>query len=478
MLRSFPAAAILLASTLALAWGGSLAQAPQAPSTRDREPLAFSHKEHVSPYWSSEKAKEQGRESRKGETARDCQGCHDYRADAPAAELKKPAESCERCHDPDRFFKAAATQSIDTARATVDPAKEEQRFFKHSQHRVRKQSGKPLDCAECHYQDTGTQTKPDWEITFPSGNFENKAFCTSCHDSDGPEARKSFNAGLTEESRKLAATRGALIFSHAAHMSPEDLAAGNLETCNRCHDSMKDAEPHSLAEVQFDTKACAKCHIGMEFTASSKLDSGQPFQVESPTAGVFSHADHLKPHSGNQQIDPIGEQGCLRCHEFESTAHRNAELGVRSFALKPFLSGANGKSAFEGCLTCHRDVRVPDHGNVDACAQCHVVEPGSLTLFSKMATNRPREQALMHSPASFTFARQSHKFISKESSKDAPENCAACHKAKLDAQPSRIDEKPFDHATHLPRGFAQLRGAQANAECAKCHGTVAGSQTL
>ena len=468
MLRRLPFAFLLLASTLALALGTSLAQDKPAA----KAPL-FQHENHVSARWSSEavKGKLTGRD---GEVARDCRGCHDYRPEVPAEKLDKPTDRCSRCHDPDGYWKETQAQTIDTSKARVDPAREADKLFKHSQHLKN-------DCAECHYEDAGN-AKPPWRIKLPAENLENKAYCVKCHNDDSkPEVRKSFNKGLTEEAKKRAHASGAkqpLVFSHASHVSDADIQSASLETCKQCHASIESSKPDSLAETQFDTGACTKCHIGMSFDTSSKREDGELYRVDSPTAGVFSHSQHLGKGTGKAGVKPIGAEGCLRCHEFETSPKRKADEGVRSFTLKPFLQPANGKGGFHGCIECHAEFNIPDHGNVDACAQCHTVEAGSLTTRSAMAENRPQEVVKRADPASFSFERQSHKFIAKGLTADAPESCADCHKAKLEAQPSRISNKAFSHATHLPLNFADPATPKPSSACTKCHESVAISKSL
>ncbi len=481
--RRLPAVLIFLFATLGLALGATFAAGTQqAPA----KPNFFAHERHVSPSWSSADAK-QSKTKRDGEVPRDCRGCHDYRKDVPLAELAKPTDRCERCHDPDGYWKTN-DQTVNRDKARVDPKHEATRLFKHASHLVSAE-GKPIDCAECHYEDAGTKDMPAWRIKLPSDNAENKSYCTKCHNNAKPaeqwsaeerSSRKAFNAGLTAEAAKRAKSAGArapLVFSHAAHLDPKELAGENPAKCQVCHTSLQNSKPESLAETQFDTNACEICHTGMEFTSSAKREDGTKLTVSSPTAGVFSHAQHLAGGAPkNSATKPIGDSGCLACHLFESIATRPE--GVRTFMLKPFLQPGNGKGAFQGCVVCHTEIKIQNHGNTDECAQCHIVEAGSMTQNGAMKSNRPLDSVTRVDAASFTFEVQSHKFISKGQTEDAPQSCAECHKAKLELQPSRIKNRVFDHATHLPRDIATLSAAAKTAACEKCHADVANSGTL
>lgn len=442
--------------------------------------LAFDHQDHVSVHWSSRAAVEKKLALRNGEQPRDCRGCHDYRAGVPAKELAHPADRCGRCHDPDGFQAQTLGLTVDRSRARVDPAREKERLFRHADHLVRRSSGEPIDCAECHYQDTGTRTKPAWAIRLPSENREGRAYCVTCHDQSSSEVRESFNRGLTREAEREAGTQAEAVFTHAAHLSPQALAGGEPQACLTCHTALGASSPGALSEVQFETTACSSCHVGTTFEASRVAPSGDPLLRSSPTRGVFSHAQHTGAPRGSANVpataaERLGREGCLACHAFESTPSRAD--GVRSFALKPFLAGADGKGSFQGCVQCHTDVVVPDHGNVDACARCHAIEPGSLSTRGAMADNRPRVLLARVDAASFTFERQSHAFISRGREKDAPESCKQCHRARLPAQPSRLIDKPFRHATHVALAGGK-DAASTEASCRKCHAEVAGSKDL
>ncbi len=483
LLRRLPVVLLLLFATLGLALGSTLAQKPAAASGK---PNSFAHEKHVSPAWSSQEAKK-SKPRRDGEVPRDCRGCHEYQKDVPLAQLAKPTDRCERCHDPDGYWKTN-DQTVNRDKARVDPKNEATRLFKHANHLVFA-DGKPIDCAECHYEDAGTKDTPAWRIKLPSDNAENKSYCTKCHNNAKPaeqwteqerDSRKAFNAGLTAEAAKHSKSAGArapLVFSHAAHLDARELSGGNLAKCQVCHTSLKNSRPESLAETQFDANACETCHTGMEFSSTPKREDGTPFTVASPTAGVFSHAQHLAGGAPkNNATKPIGDSGCLACHVFESTATRPE--GVRTFTLKPSLQPGNGKGVFQGCVECHTEIRIQNHGNTDECAQCHIVEAGSLSKNGAMKSNRPLERVARVDAASFTFELQSHKFISKGQGENAPQNCAECHKAKLELQPSRIKDRVFNHATHLPKDIATLSASAKTAACEKCHADVANSGTL
>jgi hypothetical protein len=461
------------------------------PAAELGDGVVFDHKKHVSPYWSSRAAVDKKLALREGEVARDCRGCHDYRKDVPPAQLARPIDRCDRCHDPDGYFRETNGQRLDTSKSRVQPADEADRLFKHGDHLVHRESGEPLDCAECHYKDTGTRNRPAWEIRLPTDNLEGKAYCVKCHDDSSPAVRRSFNRGLTEQAKEASDARGPAVFSHAAHLSEAELASGNQDACRTCHSRLAEGRPDSLAEPQFDTEACAKCHVGMQFEASRKGPDGSAFRRTSPTRGVFSHAQHQAagpppaavphPRVPKTASDKLAREGCLACHVFEGATPSptpKAVANVRGFGLREFLEPADQRGSYGGCVTCHTEMAVQNHGDTDECARCHAIQPSSLTTHHAMADNRPREPITRVDPETFTFERQSHKFISKGREADAPENCADCHRAKLGEQPSHIVARAFDHATHVQMGLVARTAKDPNAVCLKCHSAVARSAEL
>lgn len=402
---------------------------------------AFRHAGHVSLLWP-------GTPSLPNEVPRDCRGCHDYSA-PPTQASPRPAQSCARCH-------VLGSMEFDLAGARVEPALEATRSFRHHDH-LTGRDGAPLACLSCHADPevrAGRRTRGEEPpIVVPEVTG---AFCGSCHAPGDPgQGRFDERVGVA-----LAARAGVpRPFRHAEHLSQEALAAADAASCAACHPDLARADALHLSEHQLSLAGCTSCHLGSRFEL--ELVS-RPSQA----AATFVHAYHLGRDRGRPgleaQAERLRREACAACHAFSVEA--------RTFVLREEL--ARGGRLQEGCVSCHADWHVPEHGRSDACAHCHAVEEGGLTALASQASNRPRTEVLRADPKAFAIAEHAHPFVHGPTGPQ--EDCARCHVATLERAPSRIGTQPFRHATHLPPEFAERPAAQADpAACTACHTTIA-----
>ncbi len=409
-----------------------------APSRRQLQSQAgwFRHETHVFRGWGPQ-----------NEQPRDCRGCHQYEAGVAPRDVPRPADLCANCHLPDD---PAARGKFDVSRARVEPRDEGDKRFNHGTHLA---TGKLL-CADCHHA-----TGPDggWVIPSPSAGARSIALCVDCHQS---EHRSAFNEGLSDMARRRRAEQDAFpVFRHSSHLTAADLA--DSASCQRCHSSMPRASAQTLGEVQFETKSCAQCHVGMEFSGSLTGADGSPVREPSEVAAVFDHSEHFAGRrtasangvASSQAYESLQRDGCLACHAWDPSAGPggNFKLGPRFAA----------RDAHDACASCHVSWKSESHGQTDHCAKCHKIEPGELMSAAKQASNRPTQTIARFDPDTFGFQTQSHVLIHGAGGAEA--SCSECHRAKLQKQPSRIGVQPFRHSSHVPPGSA------STAVCRTCH---------
>ena len=425
-----PPLALLLIGPVALGLDASMSAQVAAQGTT----ASFRHTSHVSRLWWNR--------ADVPEYAQDCRGCHDYSAAPGEASLGPTGELCARCHVP-------PTMSFSGASA-IDPAREAERAFRHYDHRSQ-------ECRQCHGKEVaatagrepGTEVPAALPVPEPG-----VLFCISCH-AEG-EMRDSLYRGLNRRDAATAPPR----FLHSDHLG---LPVGDLaqlsesSRCDPCHTGVQAASERSLGQRQFDAGACEGCHLGERFET-------EPVQRASSTAATFLHSQHLgsgltrDPHS-------IQTARCLSCHRFDAQAGREG-----TFALHQRFQG----DAYRGCLDCHNERRVPDHGRVGRCQQCHAIQEGSLTRLVSMLENRPRVRAPRPVPSSFDFGDHSHPHITTAQTGAVDQDCARCHRASREELRSRLQGRRFDHGTHVP-DLSGSSPAQIAAACSSCHEDVRGS---
>lgn len=404
----------------------------------------FRHARHVSLLWP-------GSLNNPVEAPRDCRGCHDYSQPEPAAN-PRPSEVCARCH-------TLGSMEFDVSGARVDPTLEATRSFRHFDHRSDR-DGEPLACLACHADPEvsagrrGRAEEPP--IVIPAVDA---AFCASCHAGDD---RDAFDAGLTKAAElrsRLGELQVERPFRHSEHLSPSALAAGDQASCKACHPDLPRADALRLSEHQLHLAGCEQCHTGVSFELET-------FTKPSATAATFVHAYHLGADRGRPGLEDATErlrrEGCAACHEFAPEQD--------TFVVKDFLAAPGRGQA--GCVECHSDWEIPNHGRSDACSHCHSVQEGSLASLAAQAQNRPRNQVLRADPSAFRIEEHSHPLVHGQTGPH--EDCARCHVATLERAPSRIGTKPFRHDLHLPADLlGRSPGEVPSSACTGCHTSIA-----
>ena len=443
------------------------------------------------------------------ERQRDCRGCHDYSKTG----TRDPQNACTKCHFSDdqnhyQFVLQADDESFLTSLESLRTAGS---LFQHHNHLA-------LQCRECHAVGGSTIEAP---ILMPKrGGLE---LCLECHVGQKPRQSQLHFVGthrdgsVIDEAYKVKALaklpRGiaealngtpamgpnrpgevnVAPFRHADHILPEHL--GNATSladlkapgeaaefarqanCGICHGPVFDAQSTSgaVTPAPFSQapENCGACHVSdaagtvIEFRVESKV-------LSSPTAGTFSHADHLNfehPSEGFELCAEAGyrsieEEGCAACHV--------PDPGVPSgYGLKGAL---DGEDSFKGCQECHSVAAwapsehgewwTPEnHGSWQTCTPCH--DPTD----ADFLTNRPTSEISRRRPGLFRVETQVHRHITVSAGQAIEETCADCHRQPVAQLPSRIQETAFKHSSHLPP-------SPDSASCAPCHDTtVIGAET-
>ena len=81
-----------------------------------------------------------------------------------------------------------------------------------------------------------------------------------------------------------------------------------------------------------------------------------------------------------------------------------------------------------------------------------------------MSTDRPPATYDRRRPKSFRIRTQVHPDITVPAWKD----CKDCHRAEPKSLPSRVQEQPFRHVTHVPKPD-EKNGDQVAQSCLECH---------
>lgn len=404
------------AAGLALAVAAAAAALPAS----EKEP--FRHGPHVAGQWLS-----------LPEVGRDCRGCHDYERG------RDPQAVCLDCHYRESLRWAGSTPAFETG---LDPLRDPTAPFRHKDH-LR------YDCKRCHAPPTGGPAVVPDDMPVPKGS----GVCQECHDpkdskappeAKEPEVYEKLLKGLN--SSRWMGPEGFRGFDHLDHLSREAVQKQDSSSCSNCHESVAQAGSLDLGEKEFALKSCASCHLQEHRGPVAFLTKEAAW--ESRSAATFPHDKHLGAQARERDA-AIREKGCFACHLYEEKK--------ATFDLKAKFGD------YGACVACHahESWKVADHGEVDNCSGCHTVGTG------EMKTNRPRTEVSRPRPASFRIETQAHPFITGASATQT-EDCARCHLAPLREAPSRIQEKEFSHATHLP--------AEPRAEdCLACHASKIGA---
>ncbi|MCA8960994.1 MAG: hypothetical protein KDC38_10805 [Planctomycetes bacterium] len=403
----------------------------------------FRHVKHVPSSWLDQ------------EYPRDCRGCHRY--DEPERRDPSPA-LCRRCHYSvvERNGETTVGMSVLPIRPGLFDKRQPGDPFDHRQHGL-------LECRSCH-DPRFVDGRPFGMLNdIPDDMFlpQGAGFCIGCHDPDPryathPQAPNEANRTSVNQRHCDALNRAPALgpgvpkdFRHADHLTESELS--DPRTCARCHGQVAQAGVRDLADHEFSDASCTEtCHVAsggpLTFVTTTS-------EVRSMTAGSFPHDAHLG--AGALEKEPrLAEQLCLACHAYDATD--------RSFIVDPAMS------SYDGCVSCHyhADAKVARHGEVDDCQECHGVgEPPSKTARAMVDIRRRK-------PIRFAITSQAYDFITVG---DGPidASCSKCHKAPVRELPSRIQLRPFNHATHLPAD----RSLVTAETCRACHADVAKTAT-
>lgn len=412
----------VMAATTAGAVGVAAAEGEAKP---------FSHVGHVPVEWADKRA----------ETARDCRGCHDYSSSDPTR-TPAPDSRCELCHA------FGTMQKVGTSR--VDVKSEESGAFRHHDH-LKFEAGSPLQdgCKTCH-----TPVAGKVEDTMPMPSPSGLGLCRRCHSNAADS--KTGGAFLDKLNARLESGASTRVepsrFRHDEHIPADKLASADRGVCVGCHADMAWATARDIDEKQFTTDTCKKCHTQQTFTTES-------ISKPSGTAATFLHIKHLSA-AALEKNPRLAARGCLACHEYDA--------GRRDYAVQANLRD----HAYSGCITCHAERTVENHGRIETCKNCHAFEGQGTTEFSALKETRPKVEVTRADPAAFTIGAQSHPFISTGKNENQLASCAECHVARIPARPSNIPTSPFSHATHLPKDVATLTPSSVETLCTRCHDTI------
>jgi len=412
-----------------------------ASGKTEKEP--FRHGPHVAGQWLS-----------LPEVPRDCRGCHDYERG------RDPQAACLQCHFKDSLKLTGSTPAFEKG---LDPLRDAKAPFQHRDH-LR------YDCKRCHAPPTGGPAVVPDDMPVPKGS----GLCQDCHDPKGekappeavaPPVHEKLLKGLNASPRM--GPEGFRGFDHLDHISRQAMEKQDPSVCGKCHESVAQAGASDLGKKEFALKSCAACHVqlgGVAVVYATKAKT-----QKSLAAATFPHDKHLSAQA-REKDEQIREKGCFACHVYAENS--------ATFDLKPKFG------SYGACITCHvhESWKVPDHGQVDNCAGCHTVGAG------EMKTNRPQVLVSRSRSQSFRVTTQAHPFITGASTPAGSEDCTKCHVAPLTSAPSRIQEKKFVHATHLPpepkaedclachasrvsnaKIPAEIAQAYDPAACARCH---------
>ena len=418
---------IFLSGLLGLSWH-------PVPERELPEPKPFRHQTHVRSAW----------RTGSDEVPRDCLGCHKFPAKGQGGQILDPQSACNKCHEGTVDLSPSKPGFAQDLSALRNP----NRVFDHSDHLAGA-------CNSCHAPVKGGAGEAG-ELKMSRG----WQTCMACHDPDQGSDQELATRFVNTLNRKLPSTPrgGDARFDHRTHLKG---MATDEASCLQCHDGLREAGSKGWGFQSIDESACQTCHVSAAQgtpLAIQWADRSEP----SPTKGTFPHGPHVGVQADKDPL--LSQKGCFACHD-----ERNG--GGTYGVMAKFDSGA-----YQACNGCHAhqgegwDVKneagVVDHGDVGNCEACHDFGTGPMT------TTRPRTAIERPGPAEYVFLSQQHPLITVTGTRtEVAESCRECHRAKGEGGlPSRLGARPFSHDTHLP-------SAPTDADCTKCHGTMAGAAT-
>ncbi len=456
----------------------------------------FTHINHVPAAWAL-----RGGDKRPAnpEVWRDCRGCHRFDAQR---EVSAPQAQCDACHIGDGRLvrKFAPGWEDDLRRQHTRTAQ----AFRHHTHEA-------LACRQCHPPDAQGFVPGNFTIRTGPGS------CAECHE-EGRAQPTSWDF-LARPDAPDYATRFATVFGgDKGGMNSPKLPAGtefdhadHAEgfTCVDCHDQVRRAAAGGVGVAAPPQQACGKCHqADAQRVPLAPAAVGGVRVRELWSLGTFAHADHYRFIGGTRRTDVAndaayrelaGDGSCTTCHTY---APPPPGRPGRDF---PFAAGKS-RNRFVDCIGCHdgkrwttgETVAKPLHdstrqgGGWQACGSCHVFGAADF------AAARPQAQVQRRRERTFVFPANVHPDVTADgiaraaaAGRPALADCATCHRARVPVLASRLERKPFRHATHLAAepqpddcrgchptvGVAATSAALAGAShrtydlgvCAKCH---------
>lgn len=478
---------------LAVVWLCTMALAniefgePIAPQNPKKLP-AFSHRDHVLHDWA-------GTSGQPPEVFRDCRGCHQF---SDQNRVSAPQEHCSKCHFGTGALDAAFSPG--SKERLNDFASRTRSAFRHHTHGM-------MECRECHAIDGGLMKS---SIPLQTGPGE----CARCHEAT--QARKALDdirwyvpaskdaelaraCGLPDKftiptdldayaKRLDAAFAGDGTGINALLESGGDFTHGdhNDLDCKSCHKGIESATANAIGTGSIEATGCGDCH---QRAGGEPARFGEAIREQRPSwsLGAFDHADHFRVDQTDGVCTPeayglINSKTCQPCHTY---APEREGFAGRDY---PF-NGDSSRHRYQDCQQCHAVAgwstgespadpsKPPLHGSTSAsqvsgwngeqqkCTACHAFgEPD-------MAGNRPELDVARWSDKTFEFVGQTHPFITTSEAGDpaVQQDCSKCHRAVVPSLPSRLIERRFAHATHLPSAGTDLTAK----DCTGCHPSAA-----
>ena len=452
----------------------------------------FSHLQHVPELWLT---------TDQPEVWRDCRACHRFDAQH---DVSAPQRECDACHIGNGQLQRTAAKGFENDLAGYRTRT--RAAFRHHTHGM-------LECRACHLPVSRNNLK-DFDVVTGPGQ------CAICHEQKPEVATVAMVKGLrwfrgaadADTAKALGIARfepppagqeaaygKRLVDVFAApaegiNKAPPPLG-GDFDhddhaglRCVECHAAIPAAAAKDIGTGQIAVTACGTCHQGAGGQPLAAATGTKPQPRELRTLGAFTHADHYRfVQQGQQPREPAAatapalaklrdanKGGCDACH-----VQKKAAVGLVQPDF-PFERGYS-KYTYLECQDCHavpgwstgESAAKPLHDSADgaidgkngwaACTACHV--PGVAT----MKTERPTTDVERFANATFRFTTHTHPDITSKgielAGRAAIGECATCHRAKVAELPTRLAERPFRHATHLPPNATAK-------DCTACHPTA------
>jgi decaheme cytochrome c component MtrC/MtrF-like protein len=272
--------------------------------------------------------------------------------------------------------------------------------------------------------------------------------------------------------------RGPWSFSHAAHLTPQTLAAaragpgtpGSDAECIVCHDFAATGDVHVVERE----RSCNTCHLGDDHL---ELELAKPPAATRP---AFPHRSHVK--------DPA--IGCFTCHRVRE------DRGAVWFSIPPRGLGARGAGGAPGgpdgaftCADCHAEhrptagVKQDDvTGDGKRCSECHGDAALILPLQHRGRTRPSAARSFRHADHGGAVADCATCHASMAKSRTvwdsrpvdvAPDTCRGCHVGAdfvtRESVVPFVQFERFSHVEHLTPAGKVKTAHEGTPTCATCH---------